>query len=72
MSRPTVSCPSLTDAHPRFRDADETGHMPGIPREAGPLAGYVTAGVLYPAGGHITCQRPAAIQGLLPCPPGSV
>jgi hypothetical protein len=46
MSPPTVSCPSLTDADPRFRDADETGHMPGNHLIAGALAGCVTADVL--------------------------
>jgi DNA-binding NarL/FixJ family response regulator len=36
-----------------FRDADETGYLPVIPRRAGPLAGCVIVGVLYPASARV-------------------
>jgi hypothetical protein len=37
MSPPTVSCPSLTDAHSRSRDTDKTGHIPGNPERRDPI-----------------------------------
>jgi hypothetical protein len=62
VSQPTVACSRLGDVGGDSGMRTKPVTCRAVRREAGPLAGYVTAGVLYPASGHITCQRPAALQ----------